>query len=78
MQFELDDMIIKSTCLTDDQLRLVLAMKLCTTEQLTKAQARRLTNLDRIAFANELGKRGLGQEYTVEMLEEDLKTLVLT
>ena len=78
MQLELDDTIIKSTGLTDDDLKLALAVQLYATGQLTKAQARRLTNLDRIAFANELGKRGLGQEYTVEMLEEDLKTLVLT
>ena len=78
MQLELDDSVIKSTGLTDDQLRLALAIQLYATGQLTKAQARRLTNLDRIAFANELGERGLGQEYTREMLEEDLKTLALT
>ncbi|WP_461049491.1 UPF0175 family protein [Spirosoma arcticum] len=78
MQLGLDDTIINSTGLTDDQLRLALAVQLYATGQLTKAQARLLTNLDRIAFANELGERGLGQEYTVEMLEEDLKTLVLT
>ena len=38
----------------------------------------KLTNPDRIAFADELGGRGLGQEYKREMLEEDLKTLALT
>ena len=74
MQFELDDTVINSTGLTNDQLRLALAIQLYATGRLTKAQARRLTNLDRIAFADELGKRGLGQEYTPEMLEEDLKT----
>jgi hypothetical protein len=47
MQIELDDTTIKSTGLTDDQLRLALAVQLCATEQITKAQARRLTNLDR-------------------------------
>lgn len=77
MILELDDAIIESTGLTDDQLRLALAVQLYATGQLTKAQARRLTNLDRIAFADELGKRGLGQEYTLEMLDEDLKSLTL-
>ena len=77
MILELDDAIIGSTGLTNDQLRLALAVQLYATGQLTKAKARRLTNLDRIAFADELGKRGLGQESTLEMLEDDLKTLVL-
>lgn len=77
MQLELDDTIINSTGLTPDDLKLELALRLYATGRLTKAQARRLTNLDRIAFADELGERGLGQEYTFEMLEEDIKTLVL-
>ena len=75
MQLELDDAVINNTGLTGDQIRLALAIQLYSTGRLTKAQARRLTNLDRIAFANELDKRGLGQEYTLDMIEEDLKTL---
>lgn len=77
MQLELDDTIIKSTGLTPEELRLALAIQLYATGQLTKAQARRLTGLDRIAFANELAGRGLGPEYTIEMLDEDLKTIAL-
>lgn len=78
MILELDDTIIESTGLTDDELRLALAIQLYASGQLTKAQARRLTNLSRLVFANELGKRGLGQEYTLDMLNEDLKTLAST
>lgn len=77
MQLELDDAIIESTGLTPEELRLALAIQLYATGQLTKAQARRLTDLDRIAFANELAQRGLGPEYTLEMLNEDLKTIAL-
>lgn len=77
MQLELDDSVIDSTGLTEDQLRLALAVQLYASGQLAKAQARRLTNLGRLAFDDELGRRGLGPEYTPEMLEEDLRTLAL-
>ncbi|WP_019990108.1 UPF0175 family protein [Rudanella lutea] len=78
MILELDDQIIQTTGLTSEQLRLELAVQLYANGKLTKAQARRLTDLDRIAFSDELAKRGLGQEYTLEMLEEDAKMLGLT
>lgn len=77
MILELDDTIIGSAGLAPEELRLALAIQLYATGQLTKAQARRLTDLDRIAFANELARRGLGPEYTLEMLDEDLKTIAL-
>lgn len=75
MTLELDDQIIQSTGLTSEQLRLELAVQLYASGKLTKAQARRLTDLDRIAFSSELAKRGLGTKYTLEMLQEDVKTL---
>ncbi|GAA4399135.1 hypothetical protein GCM10023187_10540 [Nibrella viscosa] len=75
MLLELNDEIITRTGLSDDQLRLELAVQLYATGKLTMAQARRLTNLHRIAFEEELGQRGLWPNYTEEDLRQDVATL---
>lgn len=75
MQLELDDGIIQHTGLTPDELRLELAVQLYASGKLTQAQARRLTNLERIAFEQELGRRKLWPNYTEEDLIQDIATL---
>ncbi|RIV25585.1 UPF0175 family protein [Fibrisoma montanum] len=75
MQLDLDEAVIQSTGLTANELRLELAVQLYASSKLTKAQARRLTDLDRLAFTSELTRRGLGEEYTEKMFTEDLKAL---
>jgi len=75
MLLDLNDDLLTSTGLTLDELRLELAVALYASGKLTQAQARRLTDLSRLAFEQELGKRKLWPNYTEEDLRDDIASL---
>ncbi|MBC7893018.1 MAG: UPF0175 family protein [Sphingobacteriaceae bacterium] len=70
---ELDETVLPD--ISPERLRLEFAIWLYQAGKATKAQARRLTGLERLEFERELGHRGLGTELTEAHLEQDLATL---
>jgi len=70
---ELDETTLPDT--PPERLRLEFAIWLYQTGKATKAQARRLSGLERLDFEHELGERGMGTELTEAHLEQDLATL---
>ncbi len=75
MHLELDDTIIKSTGLTDDDLKLELALQLYQNRKLSLGQGGRLSGLGAVRFQWELGKRQITLNYDLDDLAEDIKTL---
>lgn len=59
----------------EDTLRRELAVQLCSRGLLPKAAARRLSGMDRVAFDDLLGKRGVVSELTEEEYESDVRAL---
>ena len=78
MQIELDDAVINSTGLTDDDLKLKLALLLYQDRKLSLGQGGRLSGLGTVQFQQELGKRQITLNYDLSDLNEDIKTLNTT
>ncbi len=76
MTLTIPDEVVKQTGLSERELLIEIACRLFAAQKLYKAQAGRLCGLSRLEFEDELHKRGLPVIiYTLEMLEEDRKTL---
>lgn len=75
MQLELDDAVIKSTGLTDDDLKLKLALLLYQDRKVSLGQGGRLSGLGTVQFQQELGKRQITLNYDLSDLNEDIETL---
>ena len=75
MQLELDDAVIRSTGLTDDDLKLKLALLLYQDRKLSLGQVGRLSGLGTVQFQQELGKRQITLNYDLSDLNEDIETL---
>ncbi|SKB94380.1 UPF0175 family protein [Dyadobacter psychrophilus] len=75
MLLELDDQIIQSTGLSQEQLRVELAVQLYEQGKITVGQAGRMTSMGSIQFQQELGKRQIPSNYDKDDLDADLKTL---
>ena len=75
MLLELDDQIIQSTGLSQEQLRVELAVQLYEQGKLTVGQAGRMTAMGSIKFQQELGRRHIPSNYDQNDLDADLKTL---
>ena len=75
MLLELDDKVINSTGLTEQELRIELAVRLYEDEKITVGQGGTMTGLGSIRFQQELGKRKIAWHYDVEDFEADLETL---
>lgn len=75
MLLELNDNVISSTGLNEDELRIELAARLYEDEKITVAQGGTMTGLGRIKFQQELGKRRIVCHYDVPDLHADLETL---
>ncbi|MEH2193096.1 MAG: UPF0175 family protein [Nostoc sp.] len=75
MSVVIPDDILQSTKMTEDELRLEIAIMLYKQEKISSGKARTWTGLTVIEFQHELAKRGLCINYDVEDLQTDIKTL---
>ncbi|MGG7661388.1 UPF0175 family protein [Dyadobacter sp. BHUBP1] len=75
MLLELNDNVIKSTGLSEQELRIELAVRLYEDGKITVGQGGTMTGLGSIRFQQELGKRKIAWHYDVEDLHADLETL---
>ena len=77
MTFTIPDEIVLKSKLTEDKLRIELALMLFEKNLLTFGQARKLSGLDVINFQQELGKNKIPIHYDFEAFEDDLLNLEL-
>lgn len=75
MTLELNDELLATAGLTAEQARLELAVHLVEMRRLTPAQARRLTNFQRLEFEQVLAERGLWPNYDEEDLRREIADL---
>lgn len=73
MTLEISDNILRQTQLTEDELRVELAMLLFQKYQLSFGQARKLSRLNVIEFQKTLTKNKIPLHYDVEDFEKDLQ-----
>lgn len=69
------DDILRATRMTEDELKLEVAIMLYKQEKISSGKVRAWTGLTVIEFQHELGKRSLCLNYDVEDFEADVKTL---
>ncbi len=74
MLINIPDVILKNSGLSEEQVKLGVAISLFQMEILTLAQAAKLCHLNRMQFQQELAKRKIPIHYGVEELEEDIRT----
>ncbi|MBN3899108.1 MAG: UPF0175 family protein [Nostoc sp. NOS(2021)] len=75
MSVVIPDDILQSTKMTEDELKLEIAIILYKQEKISSGKARAWTGLTVIEFQHELAKRGVCINYDVEDLQADIKTL---
>ncbi|MEQ8956620.1 MAG: UPF0175 family protein, partial [Coleofasciculus sp. C2-GNP5-27] len=67
--------ILQATKMTEDELKLEIAIMLYKQEKISSGKVRAWTGLTVIEFQHELGKRGLCINYDVEEFQLDIQTL---
>ena len=67
--------ILQATKMTEDELKLEIAIMLYKQEKISSGKVRAWTGLTVIEFQHELGKRGLCINYDVEDFQSDIQTL---
>lgn len=72
---QIEDSILEAANMSEQELKIELAILLYRKNRLTYAQARKLSELSRIEFDDKLAEAGVPSDYTVEDLHADLKTL---
>lgn len=75
MSVLIPDDIIRATKMTEDELKLEVAIMLYKQEKISSGKVRAWTGLTVIEFQHELAKRELYTNYDVEDFQADLKTL---
>ena len=75
MSVVIPDDILESTKMSEDELKLEIAIMLYKQGKISSGKARRWTGVTVIEFQHELAKRGLCINYDVEDFETDVKTL---
>ncbi|MCB9053392.1 MAG: UPF0175 family protein [Lewinellaceae bacterium] len=75
MALVIEDRDLNAAHITEEELRLEIAILLYQQERFSMGQASRFAEMNRILFQRELGKREIPVNYDVEDLEEDLETL---
>ncbi|NES21085.1 MAG: UPF0175 family protein [Symploca sp. SIO3E6] len=75
MSVLIPDDILRATRMTEDELKLEIAIMLYNQEKISSGKVRAWIGLTVIEFQHELGKRGLCINYDVEDFEADIKTL---
>lgn len=68
---------LESAKMSEDEMRIDLAVHLYATKRLSMGKARRLAELDLISFQKELAKRDVCINYGVEDLHDDMRALGL-
>jgi predicted HTH domain antitoxin len=69
------DDIIRAAKMTEDELKIEIAIMLYKREKISSGKARAWTKLTVIEFQHELAKRGLSLNYDVEDFQADVRTL---
>jgi predicted HTH domain antitoxin len=77
MSVVVPDDILQATKMTEDELKLEIAIMLYQQEKISSGKARAWTGLTVIEFQHELAKRGLHINYGIEDFQADVKTLQL-
>jgi predicted HTH domain antitoxin len=75
MNVVIPDDILRATRMTEDELKLEIAIMLYKQEKISSGKARDWTGLTVIEFQHELAKRGLYINYDVEDFQADIQTL---
>jgi len=75
MSVLIPDDILRATKMTEDELKLEIAIMLYKQEKISSGKARAWTGLTVIEFQHELAKRELCINYDVEDFKADVKTL---
>jgi predicted HTH domain antitoxin len=75
MSVTIPDDILHATRMTEDELRLEIAIMLYKQQKISSGKVRAWTGLTVIEFQHELAKRGLSINYDVEDFQSDIKTL---
>jgi predicted HTH domain antitoxin len=77
MSVVIPDNILQATKMTEDELKLEVAIMLYKQQKISSGKVRTWTGLTVIEFQHELAKRGLYINYDVEDFQSDLQTLRL-
>jgi len=75
MSVTIPDDILQATQMTEDELKLEIAIMLYKSQKISSGKVRAWTGLTVIEFQHELAKRGLFINYDVEDFQSDMKTL---
>ena len=75
MNVTIPDSIFRLSKMTEEELRLEIALMLYKQEKISSGKVRAWTGLTVLEFQHELGKRGLCLNYDVEDFQADMKTL---
>lgn len=75
MSVVIPDDILQATKMTEDELKLEIAIMLYKQQKISSGKVRAWTGLTVIQFQNELAKRGLCINYDVEDFQADIQTL---
>ena len=75
MSVLIPDDILRATKMTEDELKLEIAIMLYKQEKISSGKARAWTGLTVIEFQHELAQRDLCINYDVEDFQADVKTL---
>jgi len=75
MSVVIPDEILQATKMSEDELRLEIAIMLYKKEKISSGKVRAWTGLTVIEFQHELAKRGLCINYDVEDFQSDVTTL---
>ncbi|KJH73370.1 UPF0175 family protein [Aliterella atlantica] len=75
MSIAIPDDIVKATKMTEDELKLEIAIMLYSQQKISSGKVRAWTGLTVLQFQKELAKRGLCINYDVEDFQSDVKTL---
>lgn len=77
MGIVIPDDILQATKMTEDEMKLEIAIMLYQQEKISSGKVRTWTGLTVIEFQHELAKRGLHINYDVEDFQAEVKTLQL-
>lgn len=75
MSILIPDDILRATRMTENELKLEIAIMLYKQEKISSGKVRAWTGLTVIEFQHELAKRGLLINYDVEDFQSDIRTL---
>ena len=75
MSVTIPDEVLQAARMSEEELRLELAVLLFQQDRLTLGQASSLAGLNRLRFQHLLASRGIPIHYDVEEFEQDLSTL---